>query len=225
MTQPLLIFDLDGTLAETAGDLMATLNHVLASEGIAPVPTERARYLVGAGAKALLMRGFAAQGQTLEGERLERLYTAFLNHYDAHIADQTFLFPGVVAAMDRFEAAGWGLAVCTNKVERPARKLLEALGVAHRFRAIVGQDTFGVAKPDPRILEKTIQSAGGSPARAVMVGDSRADIETARGLGVPVVAVDFGYTDTPVTELGPDRVISHFDALWDAVQAVRAARV
>ena len=213
----LLVFDLDGTLAETAGDLIGTLNFILAREGIPPVDLAQARFMLGAGAKALIERGYAAQNVPLAPAKLQQLFGDFLAHYEAHIADESFLFPGVVEALDRFAAAGWDFAVCTNKIEAPARKLLVALGVAHRFRAIVGQDTFAIAKPDPRILEQTIVMAGGVVESAIMVGDSHTDIATARRLGIPVVAVDFGYTDTPVSELGPDRVISHFDALWDAV--------
>ncbi len=213
----LLVFDLDGTLAETAGDLIGTLNFILAREGVAPVDLSEARFMLGAGAKALIERGFAAQRIPLAPAKLQQLFGDFLAHYEAHIADHSFLFPGVVEALDRFEAAGWDFAVCTNKIEAPARKLLVALGVADRFRAIVGQDTFGAPKPDPRVLAQTIALAGGTPTAAIMVGDSRTDIDTAKRLGIPCVAVDFGYTDVHVSQLGPDRVISHFDELWDSV--------
>lgn len=217
---PLLVFDLDGTLAETAGDLIGTLNFILQREGIAPLALDDARFMLGAGARALIQRGFSAQNVPLDPPRLQQLFGDFLAHYTAHIADESFLFPGVIEALDRFEAAGWAFAVCTNKTEAPARKLLEALGVAGRFRAIAGQDTFGAPKPDPRPLRGAIEAAGGDVGRAIMVGDSRTDIDTARNLGIPVVAVDFGYTEVPVRDLGPDRVISHFDALWDAVAAI-----
>ncbi len=221
-SRKLLVFDLDGTLAETAGDLIGTLNFILAREEIAPIDLAQARFMLGAGAKALIQRGYAAQNAPLAPGKLQQLFGDFLAHYEAHIADESFLFAGVVAALDRFEAAGWDFAVCTNKIEAPARKLLEALGVAGRFRAIVGQDTFGVAKPDPRVLEQTIAMAGGTIAGSIMVGDSRTDIDTARRLGIPCVAVDFGYTDVPVAELAPDRVISHFDELWDSVASLTA---
>ena len=217
---PLLVFDLDGTLAETAGDLVGTLNFILKREGIAPLPLSEARFMLGAGARALIQRGFAAQKIPLEPARLQQLFGDFLAHYEAHIADESHLFPGVIEALDRFEAAGWAFAVCTNKIEAPARKLLQALGVADRFRAIVGQDTFDTPKPDPRVLQRTIEAAGCSVGRSIMVGDSVTDIDTARNLGIPVVAVDFGYTDIPVRDLSPDRAISHFDALWDAVAAI-----
>ncbi len=224
----LLVFDLDGTLAETAKDLIATLNVILEREGLPPVTLESGRTLVGAGAKALLQRGFAQAGASLSEDRLDQLFRDYLEHYEAHICDETHLFDGVVGALDRFEAAGWRFAVCTNKIEHPSRRLLEALGVANRFAAICGQDTHrvdgkAVCKPDPRALTLTIAMAGGDPARAIMVGDSKTDIVTAQAAGIPVVAVDFGYTDEHVSAYNPDRVISHFDALWRAVAELQPA--
>jgi phosphoglycolate phosphatase len=221
---PTLVFDLDGTLAETAPDLMAALNVVLASEGVAPAPVEAARRLLGAGGRVLIQRGFALAGRTLDPPTLDRLFAAFLAYYNAHIADHSHLFPGVVAALDRCAAAGWRLAVCTNKLEHSSKLLLGELGVIDRFAFVCGQDTFGVGKPDPRPLIETIRAAGGDPANAIMIGDSLTDIATARAAKAPVIAVDFGYTDVPVAELGPDRVISHFDALFDAAAALLRAR-
>ena len=218
--KPLLVFDLDGTLAETAGDLIGTLNIILEREGVAPLPLAQARFMLGAGARALIQRGFAAVGRAVEGERLESLFHDFIAHYESRIAQESHLFPGVAASLDRFAAAGWDFAVCTNKMEHASVKLLNALGAADRFRAICGQDTFAVCKPHKEALLGTIAKAGGDPARAVMVGDSRTDIDAARNAGVPVVAVDFGYTDRPVGEFAPDAVISHFDDLWDAVVAL-----
>lgn len=217
---PIAVFDLDGTLAETAGDLVATLNVILAREGLQALAFEEARDLIGAGAKALIQRGFSAAGEPLDAARLERLFVAFLDHYGENLCIHSHLYPGVVAAMDRLTAQGFRLAVCTNKVEDLAVRLLEALGVGTRFAAICGRQTFPYCKPDPRHLTLTIARAGGDPARAVMVGDSRADIDAAKAAGIPVVAVTFGYTDTPVEALGPDRVIVHFDELADAVNAL-----
>lgn len=214
---PLLVFDLDGTLAETAGDLIATLNVILEREGAAQLAFATARNMVGHGARALIRRGLAQSGKEVTPAHLEQMFMEFLVHYEAHIADHSFLYPGVVKALDRFAAAGFSFAVCTNKIEHASVKLLQALGVADRFAAICGQDTFAASKPDREALLQTIAKAGGTPARSWMVGDSRTDIDTAKAAGVPVIAVDFGYTDVPVTQLGPDRVISHFDALWDAV--------
>lgn len=217
---PLVVFDLDGTLAETAGDLIASLNAVLAEDDIPPVAIGQARVLLGAGGRALIERGYALAGRSLEPPRLEALFRHFLAHYNDHICDHTHLFDGVVAALDRLQEAGFGLAVCTNKMEATSIRLLAALGVRERFPTVCGQDTFAMHKPDPRALLLTIARAGGSASRSVMVGDSITDIATAQAARVPVIAVDFGYTDRPVTELGPDRVISHFDQLYDAVQTL-----
>ena len=218
---PLLVFDLDGTLADTAGDLVATLNHMLTREGLTGVTLAEARHMVGLGARSLITQGFLNNGHTLEAARVEALFIDYLAHYEENIAVHTRLFPGVLKSLDRFEAAGWRFAVCTNKAEAPSVKLLEALGVSGRFAAICGQDTFAWSKPDARALLATIEKSGGSPAFTIMVGDSRTDIATAKNANIPVIAVDFGYTDVPVTELDPDVVISHFDALWDAVAGLK----
>lgn len=217
---PIAVFDLDGTLAETAGDLVGTLNVILAREGHAPLPLEQARDLLGAGARALIQRGFSASGAELSPERLEVLFEAFLEHYGAHLTDNSYLFPGVVAALDRLEAEGFVLAVCTNKVEAHAVALLDELGVRDRFPVIVGKDTFAFSKPDPRHITATVARAGGDPDRAVMVGDSRADVAAAQAAGIPVVGVTFGYTPVPMRELKPDWTIEHFDELVDAVAAL-----
>jgi phosphoglycolate phosphatase len=221
-TRPLLVFDLDGTLADTAADLVSTLNALLIREGLAAIPFQDARAMVGAGAKALLQRGLSANDVDVNEARLDQLFADFLAHYEEHIADETVLYPGVTAALERFAAAGWSFAVCTNKIEAPSVLLLTALGLAGRFKAICGKDTFSVSKPEGDALLKTIAKAGGDPSRAIMVGDSKTDIETAKNAGIPVVAVNFGYTDLPVETFEPDRVIAHFDELWDAVESLSA---
>jgi phosphoglycolate phosphatase len=222
-TMPLLVFDLDGTLADTAGDLVNALNVVLAAENLPTVDLATGRPFVGGGAKALIRRGLTAAGVTASEARLDAMVELFLQHYEAHIADESFLFDGVVHALDRFGSAGFAFAVCTNKVEHPAVMLLEALGVADRFKAICGKDTFSVSKPDGRALIETIARAGGDPRRAVMIGDSKTDIDTARDAAVPVVAVSFGYTDQPIATYAPDRVIAHYDELWEAVESLQVA--
>ncbi|MGA2487781.1 MAG: HAD-IA family hydrolase [Roseiarcus sp.] len=215
-----LVFDLDGTLADTAPDLMGALNFVLTREGVAPLPVAAARRLLGAGGRALIQRGFAEAGRAIDAATLERLFVDFLAHYNAHIADGTTLYPGVVAGLDRCAAAGWRLAVCTNKMEKSSKLLLGKLGVLDRFAFVCGQDTFGIGKPDPRPFVETVRAAGGAVERAVMVGDSKTDVAIARAAGAPVICVDYGYTDVPVAELGPDRVVSHFDAVFDAAAAL-----
>lgn len=214
----MIVFDLDGTLVDTAPDLIDTLNVILTREGFDPVPFDRARAAIGAGARRLLERGLAQQGSTVAPARLDKLYADYIAHYAEHIADRSRPFPGVDRALDRLSAQGYRFAICTNKLEWLSLRLLERLNLGHRFDAICGQDTFKIAKPDPEVLRRTIQRAGGDPSRAIMIGDSITDIATARAANVPVVAVDFGYTDTPVSELHPDGVISAFDELPAAIE-------
>jgi phosphoglycolate phosphatase len=214
--QPTLVLDLDGTLIDTAGDLLATLNVILGKEGLSPVGLGGARDMIGSGARAMLEAGFAANGQVPSRERLDQLFAEFITHYSDHIAEESAPFPGALAALDRFSAEGWRLAVCTNKLESLARRLLDEIGIADRFAAIAGQDTFGVRKPDPRHLIETIRQAGGTLAAAVMVGDSEFDIAAARAAGVPSVGVTFGYASVPIADHGPDAVIGHFDELFVA---------
>lgn len=214
---PVAVFDLDGTLADTARDLVATLNVILGREGLPAVPLEEARAMIGAGARVLLERGLARAGREVIPARLDALYRDFLVHYGDHICVETILFPGVVAALDDLQANGFRLAVCTNKIEAHSRALLAGLGIADRFAAICGRDTFPYFKPDPRHLTATVEQAGAHVAQAVMVGDSRTDIATAQAARIPVVAVSFGYTEVPVRELGPDRVIDRFAELPGAV--------
>lgn len=214
---PIAVFDLDGTLAETAGDLIGTLNVILKREGLAPLPLEQARDLLGAGARALIQRGFSVAGAPLAQDKLDMLFEDFLDHYGAHLTDHSHLYAGVTQALDALEARGFRLAVCTNKIEAHAVELLQALGIGARFAAIVGKDTYPYSKPDPRHIVSTVERAGGDPDRAVMVGDSRADVEAARAAGIPVVGVTFGYTAVPMRDLNPDRLIAHFDELAQAV--------
>ncbi|TDR93768.1 phosphoglycolate phosphatase [Enterovirga rhinocerotis] len=214
---PIAVFDLDGTLAETAPDLIASLNVLMRQEGLPEVPLARARDMIGAGARAMIERGFELAKQELTPERSEALFRQFLAIYGENLCVGSHLFPGVAESLDDLAAAGYRLAVCTNKFEQHSRQLLDALGIADRFAAICGRDTFPWYKPDARHLTMTIEVAGGDPSRAVMVGDSRTDIDTAKAAGIPVIAVPFGYTDTPVAELGPDLVIDRFAELVAAI--------
>jgi len=220
MSPPLLVFDLDGTLIDTAPDLIDTLNVVFAREGLAAVPFKTGRKLIGGGARTMIARAVETEDRALNPMQLERLYADFIAHYAAHIADRSRPFPGLLDALDELSARGHRFAVCTNKLERLSVLLLRQLGLIDRFVVVCGQDTFGIQKPDPDILLRTIAAAGGHSDRAIMIGDSETDIRTAKAAGVPVIAVDFGYTSVPVEELRPDRVISHFAQLPEAVAAL-----
>ncbi|MDO8876913.1 MAG: HAD-IA family hydrolase [Pseudolabrys sp.] len=223
MSAPTLIFDLDGTLVETAPDLVATLNVVLQREGIAPVAYEIARNFVGGGAKLMLARGIEAEGRTVEPAALDRMFADFIAHYAANVAVHSRPFPGLTEALDILSERGHRFAVCTNKLEHLSVLLLNELKLTARFEAICGQDTFGIQKPDPEILRRTIAAAGGDVRRSIMVGDSETDILTARAAGIPVIAVDFGYSDRPVSEYGPDRLISHFSQLPEQIAGISFA--
>ena len=217
---PIVVFDLDGTLAETAPDIMRTLNVILEREGLPALPLERARELVGAGARALISRGFKVSGRPLDDETLERLFEEFLLIYAEDVASNSFLFDGVLDALDTLAAEGYALAVCTNKPILHTRLILDHFKIAQRFAAVAGRDSFPFHKPDPRHLTLTIEAAGADPARAVMIGDSRTDITTARAAGIPTICVPFGYTDVPIETLEPDLIIQHFDALPEAVRQI-----
>jgi phosphoglycolate phosphatase len=220
MPTPTIVFDLDGTLIDTAPDLVDTLNVVFAREGLPPVPYDTARNLIGGGARAMIARGIEAEGRVLTPAKLEQLFADFIAYYAEHVADRSQPFPGLVDALDMLASRGHRFAVCTNKLERLSLLLLNQLKLADRFAAICGQDTFGMQKPDPEVLRRTIAAAGGIPQQAIMIGDSLTDIRTARAAGIPVIAVDFGYSEKPVSEFAPDRIISHFSQLPASIAAI-----
>src|SRR5712692_7218774 len=217
MVAPIVVFDLDGTLVDSAPDLVATLNVVFARIGLPSVAYVEARNMVGGGARKMIERGLAAEGRSLATADVDQLVRDFIEHYAAHIADRSRPFAGIEAALDQLAQGGCRLAVCTNKLEWLARRLLDVLGLSPRFIVVCGADTFRLQKPDPLFLACTISRAGAPPGRAVMVGDSISDIVMAKAAGIPVIAVDYGYTETPVAELGPDRVIADLADLPRAV--------
>jgi len=212
-----IVFDLDGTLVDTAPDLIDALNFTLTRHELPAVPYDEARPMIGGGARGMIEQALAAARRDCTLAAVDRLYTFFVAHYAEHIADRSRLFPHVEAALDRLAETGHRLAVCTNKLEWLSKKLLRKLDLTDRFAAICGQDTFGMQKPDPDVFRGTVIRAGGNPERAIMVGDSDTDIRTARAANVPVVAVDFGYSDVPIANLNPDRVIGSFAHLAAAI--------
>jgi phosphoglycolate phosphatase len=218
-----VVFDLDGTLIDTAPDLIDTLNLILGREGLPSIPYDTARRMIGGGSRIMLERALAADGRPAGKAEMDQLYAAYIEHYAAHIADRSRPFPQLEATLDRLAADGYRLAVCTNKLEWLSRRLLTMLDLTKHFAAICGSDTFGVMKPDPDILRQTIVRAGGEPAAAIMIGDSGTDVRTARAANVPVIAVDFGYPEVPIASLQPDRIISSYGELPAAIAAVAPA--
>jgi phosphoglycolate phosphatase len=217
---PTIVFDLDGTLVDTAPDLIDALNFVLNREGLPPVPLHAARKLIGAGARKLIERGLEVEGRAANVSEIDRMTRDFIDYYGDHIAEGSRPFEGLESALDDLSARGCHLAVCTNKLEWLSKRLLDQLGLSPRFAAICGADTFGIAKPDPAILQQTVARAGGAISSTIMVGDAGTDIGVARRAGVPVIGVSFGYTDVPMAELKPDRLIHHMRDLPGAVAAL-----
>jgi phosphoglycolate phosphatase len=221
---PTIVFDLDGTLVDTAPDLISALNFVLDREGLAPVPLHAARNLIGAGARRLIERALELEGRHASPQDVARLTADFIEYYADHIAEASRPFEGLESALDELSSRGFRFAVCTNKLEWLSKRLLDQLGLGGRFAAICGADTFGVAKPDPAILRETIARAGGEMSSSIMVGDAGTDIGVARRAGVPVIGVSFGYTEVPIAELKPDRLIAHMRELTGAVEALMRFR-
>lgn len=219
MAASAVVLDLDGTLVDTAPDLARATNYVLALSGRRQVSLAEIRTLVGHGARKLIRRGFALTGDELAEDRIEPLFGAFIDYYGAHISELSRPFPGVIALLERCRDAGIRLAVCTNKQESLSLKLLGALELSGYFSAVVGADTMGVAKPDPAPYREAVRRAGASIQRSLMVGDSGTDVLLARAVGVPVIAVSFGYSDRPVAEFTPDHLVDHFDEIWPLLRA------
>jgi phosphoglycolate phosphatase len=223
MTPPrTVVFDLDGTLVDTAPDLINALNFILDREGLPPVPLHSARNMIGAGARKLIERGLELEGRNATPSDITRLTDDFISYYAEHIADSSSPFDGLERALDDLAGLGYRLAVCTNKLEWLSKRLLDRLDLSARFAAICGADTFGIAKPDPGILRQTVARAGGELSSAIMVGDAGPDIGVARRAGIPVIGVSFGYTEVPIADLKPDRVIHHMSELGAAIKDLMA---
>jgi phosphoglycolate phosphatase len=216
----MIVFDLDGTLVDTAPDLVASLNTILTREGMAPLPLASGRNMIGGGARKMLERGLEAEGRTVTMAEMDRLTADFVAYYADHIADHSRPFDGLEAALDQLSGSGCTLAVCTNKLEWLSKRLLDRLDLSARFAAVCGSDTFGISKPDPAILRQTVIRAGGQITSTIMVGDAGPDVGVARRAGVPVIGVTFGYTEVPIGDLNPDVVISHMRELPAAVSGL-----
>lgn len=219
-----LVFDLDGTLVDTAPDLAAAANHVLARAGLAPINAKEILPFVGHGAMKMIEQALAAHGRAASPSELREHFDIFIAHYSANIAAMSRPYPGVIEALTLFQRKGATLAVCTNKTEVHARALLDELDMLKHFAALTGGNSLGVSKPNPQHLTGTIDLAKGSVKRAIMIGDSETDIRTAQAAGIPVVAVNFGYSIEPVSSFAPDVIIGHYDELHQAISGLTAAR-
>jgi phosphoglycolate phosphatase len=216
-----VIFDLDGTLVDTAPDLHAATNHVLSTLGRREISMEQVRAFVGHGARALIARGCEATGTAVDASAMETLYQDFITFYTANIAAHSQPYPGLIALLERCRDNGLAMGVCTNKLESLSVQLLTALDMKKYFGAIVGPDTIGVAKPDPRPYAEALARLGMPIEASLMVGDSETDIRTGQNAGVPVIAVSFGYTERHVRDFAPTHIIDHYDEAWPILQSYR----
>ena len=224
LTGTTIVFDLDGTLVDTAPDLTAATNHTLSLQGLAPITVAELHPFIGHGSYAMIEAGLRFRGASVAREEIERLHEHFLAFYADNIAVGSRPFEGIPELLDHLLASGARLAVCTNKLEGLSKALLQALGLAARFGAIAGGDTLAVRKPAPGHLTGVIDMAGGRADRAVMVGDSEVDFATAAAAGIPAIGVTFGYTPRPVRELAPElcvgAVIDHYREFMPALERV-----
>lgn len=221
------IFDLDGTLADTAEDLLNAANAALVPRGLPALVLAEDRPYAGRGGRAMIRRSLARAGRDPDGDDEVRLtdaiYPDLLDAYAGALSVHSRLYDGVEACLDRLEAAGWRLGVCTNKPERLAHALLDRLGVLGRFGAVLGADTLPVRKPDPEHFRETARRIGAAPARSVMLGDTATDRLTARAAGVPCVLVTFGFAAEPLTDLSPDAIAGHYDEIATLLERLRPA--
>lgn len=216
-----IAFDLDGTLVDTAPDLLGALNHVLTGNGLKPVDLPTVATLIGHGARAMLEKGFGIQGVTLPEADMDTAFSHFIDYYIGHIAVGSRPFEGCVEALEELRNQGATLCVCTNKRQDLSEQLLEALGLSGQFGGILGADRASARKPDAAHVHEAIRAAGGASERALFVGDSRTDERAARNAGLPFVFVTMGYEAEPVEAIAPDAVIGHYSELVPALKALR----
>ena len=224
MSNQTVVFDLDGTLIDTAPDLILATNHVLEGAGFDPASAEYLRPYISYGARRMIAEGLKPQSDTVSQTDIDAMFVKFIDFYSANIAVKSAPFPGMIDVLDGLRSQGATIAICTNKQEQMAKLLMRELDLTHHFEVITGRDTFPVCKPDPAHLVETVRLAGGNVAHAVMVGDSTTDYETAKAAKIPIIGVIFGYTDVPLVELDCEAVISHYREFHDALHRITKAR-
>jgi phosphoglycolate phosphatase len=221
MPSPALIFDLDGTLVDTAPDLLAATNAVMAAQGLPLIPPATLRHMVGFGARSLIEQAMEAVGHVLSPEELPPLLEIFMRHYRDHIADGSVLFPGVLSTLEGLKAGGARLAILTNKPQELADLLIPRMGLRALFEEVYGAGRMSYVKPDARIFHDVVRDIGGPDRGAVMIGDSVTDLKTARAAGVPCILFSYGYTPVPASDLGADLVLDDFAALPEALKTLK----
>lgn len=221
---PAFIFDLDGTLVDTAPDLLNALNRLLAREGRSLIDGQKIRHLVGRGARVLIEKAFAETGSPVEGAALDQLFADYLELYAACVAVDSKPYPGVVETLTRLQSAGAKMAVLTNKPHHLAEAILPAYDLVRFFPVVYGAGKRDYMKPDPRLIDEVLADLGAGKSKAVMVGDSITDVQTAHNASIPAILLPYGYTPDPVETLGADVLVQGFAEVPAAAAALWAAR-
>lgn len=219
-----VLFDLDGTLADSLPDLAGALNDLLQEQGWRQCSIDEVRLMVGGGVPKLIERALGVLGREIDEEQAAGLVSRFLELYTPRATRLTRLNPGATDLLRQLNDAGAGLGVCTNKPEAVTRRILDALGVLEMMGAIIGGDTTPAKKPDPAPVLAGLERLGCAPARGLLIGDSPADAGAARAAGVPVILVSFGYTQTPVREIGADGIVDSFDEVPGMLKMMKFPR-
>ena len=215
-----LLFDLDGTIIDSAPDVCKSVNRALDAMGRPPITVEDTKFLVGFGARTLCDKALAITGELGSEEDIDLLLTGFLNSYRKNPCEHTIVFPGALDALNLFKDAGIQLGICTNKPEATCFPVLDALELRHFFSSIICGDTLQFRKPDPRHIYHTLDEMGADLSNAAFIGDSEADIKAANNAGLPCVLVTFGYCHVPFDELKANAVIDHFHELDEALREI-----
>lgn len=215
-----VVFDLDGTLVDTAPDILAYLNEMLAELGRPGLDSMSVRSMIGDGVKTLLIRGLEASGGMPDNLDIEELFHRYLARYTEEPARRSLPYDGVIDTLDTLQSAGIKMGVCTNKPQQATDRLLARLGLDRYFGSVIGSDTLPMKKPDPGHLLGVLERLHVSPMRAVLIGDSETDLKTARAAGTPCILVSFGYTKIPARDLGADHVIDHFADLIPVLKTI-----
>ena len=207
-----VMFDLDGTLADTSGDLLAAANVRFRALGLGDLLTPDDAGTAITGGRAMLRLGFSRVDGFGEDD-VEAQFAPFIEAYAANLNTHTYLYPGAMDAVRTLKARGYAVGICTNKPIRQAEDLMTLLGVRQEFDSLLGADSLPVRKPDPEHLRECVRRAGADPAKTVLIGDTKTDRDTARNAGVPCILVTFGPGEQDVAAMEPEGLLDHFDDL------------
>jgi phosphoglycolate phosphatase len=213
MKQPIAVFDLDGTLVHTAPDLVSSINYAISKTGFLPAEYSELAPFAGTGGRGMLQSYCNTRNIAFTEPEIINIISNFLDDYEVNLPGQSIVYEGAIEFVLALKSAGFKTAICTNKPQKLADKLLTKLNIERHFDAICGADYFAFRKPDPRHLTETIALTGGNISRAIMFGDSQTDFDTANAAGIPVVGLTFGYSPEPVTKFKTHKIVSHYNEI------------